>query len=77
MSDTKTKYRRGYHPNSLKNLSPGACSTMYDERKKARNVSITDTAWEAFKQKAKTYGISASELIERIGRDIISISEDS
>ena len=59
------------HPNSLANLRPGTSGTKprYEERKKKRNLTVTDTAWCNAKESIKqTLGVSVSEAIELIGR---------
>lgn len=48
---------------------------MYDECKKNVSVSITPTALAKFKQSSKELNISCSELIERIGRGRLTITE--
>lgn len=40
-----------------------------DERKIVRSLSVTDKAWDAIKEKADAEGLSASEFVERVGRD--------
>ncbi|MGJ5632451.1 hypothetical protein [Nostoc sp. CALU 1950] len=40
-----------------------------NEKKVVRSLSVTDTAWDAIKEKADAEGVSASEFIERVGRD--------
>lgn len=40
-----------------------------DERKIVRSLSITNKAWDAIKEKAVAEGLSASEFLERVGRD--------
>lgn len=46
---------------------------MYDEVKRSQTFSITPTAVSGLKELAQARGISTSELIERIGRGIISL----
>lgn len=48
---------------------------MYDERKKIVSVGITPTALAGLKQLSKELNISCSELIERIGRGLLTITE--
>jgi len=66
----------GHHPNSLKNLalSPRAGRTKtYDEDKKKREVSITETGWEGAKAIAEQLNCrGVSELLEQLGRDRIA-----
>lgn len=47
----------------------------YDELKKIVSVSLTPTAIEGLNNLSRTYMVSRSELIERIGRQIIKINE--
>lgn len=69
----KSGFSPGEHPHSKENLKPR--ETMYEENKKRRYVMATDPGWEGFKAIAKELGISASELIERIGRGILRVEE--
>jgi hypothetical protein len=48
---------------------------MYDELKKIVSVSITPTAQAGLAQLSEQLNISRSELIERIGRGILTIKE--
>ncbi|MEH1842615.1 MAG: hypothetical protein V7L20_28760 [Nostoc sp.] len=43
--------------------------TSNQQKKLVRSLSITQNAWDAIKDKAAREGISASEFLERIGRD--------
>lgn len=45
----------------------------YDELKKIVSVSLTPTAIEGLNNLSRAYMISRSELIERIGRDVIQL----
>ncbi|OKH33635.1 hypothetical protein FACHB389_17765 [Nostoc calcicola FACHB-389] len=47
----------------------------YDELKKIVSVSLTPTAIDGLDNLSRTYMISRSEFIERIGRHIIQIIE--
>jgi hypothetical protein len=47
----------------------------YDELKKIVSVSLTPTALLGLDNLSRTYMVSRSELIERIGRQIIQINE--
>ncbi|MBO3459698.1 hypothetical protein G7B40_033655 [Aetokthonos hydrillicola Thurmond2011] len=42
----------------------------YDELKKKRTINLTDTSWEKINKIADSQSISASELIERWGRNL-------
>lgn len=43
---------------------------FYDEVKKTHGLKLTDTAWSAINEVAQQQGISASELVERWGRQL-------
>ena len=49
---------------------------MYDELKKIVTVSLTPTAVAGLDQFARNRSISRSELVERIGRQVIKIVND-
>lgn len=68
--------KRGTNPNSLKNLEAGGRTPLYDERKKVRSISITDTAQTRLKAIANQFGLRSnlSELNEQIGRDHLVVS---
>jgi hypothetical protein len=56
------------HPNSDKNLRPRQ-PDYPGEKKRTREVSVTDTGWSGAKAAAQSIGIgSLSALIEQIGR---------
>ncbi|HEY9672042.1 MAG TPA: hypothetical protein V6D11_11390 [Waterburya sp.] len=48
---------------------------LYDELKKITSFSITPTAQSGLKQLSEQLNISCSELIERIGRGLFTITE--
>ena len=48
---------------------------IYNELKKITTFSITPTAQLGLKQLSKQLNISCSELIERIGRGVLTITE--
>lgn len=70
----KSEYAPGANPASLENLQPR--ETLYDQPKKRREVMATDTGWQGFKSVAKEMGLSASELVERVGRGAISVHQN-
>lgn len=70
----KSEFNPGEHPHSQGNLQPR--ETMYEENKKRRQIMATDVGWDGFKDVAKQLGISASELVERIGRGLIRVNDD-
>lgn len=58
---------------SLANLR--SRSPVYGEAKSKRQPLVTDEGWEGFKALAAAHGLSASELIERLGRGTLSLSD--
>lgn len=48
---------------------------LYDELKKITSFSITPTAQSGLKQLSEQLNISCSELIERIGRGLFTITD--
>ena len=69
----KSEFNPGEHPHSQENLQPR--EPTYGESKKRRPVMVTDEGWEGFKVIAKRLGVSASELVERIGRGIVKLKD--
>lgn len=67
-SAINSKYKPGENLKSLRDLEKRGRTPVYDEHKKRREVIVTETGWEDFKQLAKDVGLSASELIERLER---------
>ncbi|KOP23409.1 hypothetical protein AMR41_26305 [Hapalosiphon sp. MRB220] len=65
---------KGVNSRSLENLQPGG-QPRYDQPKRARNVSTTDTAWMGLKELAYDREISLAELLERLGRGIIKLQD--
>lgn len=60
-----------YNPRSRENLKPR--QRYYEEPKKRHEVMVTPEGWEGFKALASRRGLSASELIEQLGRGLIAI----
>ena len=60
--------KRKMSPNSLENLKLGGGKPRYRERKKQRNISVSQQGWEGFHELAKSQGLSLSEMIEKLGR---------
>jgi hypothetical protein len=58
----------------LANLRPR--SPVYGEAKSKRQPLVTDKGWDGFKALAASHGLSASELIERIGRGTVTLGGD-
>ncbi|MDX2231316.1 MAG: hypothetical protein NW220_16890 [Leptolyngbyaceae cyanobacterium bins.349] len=70
----KSEYKPGEHPHSLENLSKR--EPIYGEKKKRRELTVTDEGWEGAKQVAKEMGCSSlSDLIEKLGRRMIELQE--
>lgn len=63
--------RRGQDPASKANLKPR--EARYGERKKRRAMAVTDDGWTGFREKAAELGLSASELVEHIGRGWVAL----
>lgn len=68
-----SRYRPGKNPRSQRNLQPR--EALYEEAKKRREVLCTQQGWDGFKRLAKGMGLSASELVERIGRGLVEPSK--
>lgn len=68
-------YKRGGNPKSLENLTYHAGRPRtYDEPKKKRYLSVTETGWQGVQELATQLGYSGvSELLEQIGRGEISL----
>ncbi len=71
MPRKKSEYAPGENPRSQENLQPR--KAMYDEPKKRRQLMATDEGWNGFKQVAKAMDLSASELVEQIGRGLVEL----
>lgn len=71
----KSDYSPGEHPHSQDNLQPR--EPMYGEAKKRREVMVTPTGWDGFKALAASMELSASELVERLGRGTIPLDPAS
>jgi hypothetical protein len=72
----KSSYKPGEHPRSQENLIHEGRPSLYEENKKRREVLATETGWEGFKQIARELGLSASELVEQIGRRRLTVGKD-
>ena len=79
MKKKEQKYRPGYHPNSLANLtSKTGRKPEFGARKKTRGVTLTDEAWEKLQLLASEHSCSSvSDLVERISRGLVEISTKS
>lgn len=62
-----------YNPVSRQNLQPR--ETLYQEPKKRHEITVTPEGWHGFQAMAAGLGISCSELIERLGRGSVSLSD--
>lgn len=62
------------NPISLQNLTNHGSVPRYEEEKKRRQLSVTDSGWDAAKAIAKeTLGLSVSEMLEKIGRGELKV----
>jgi hypothetical protein len=59
---------RGTHPNSLQNLTHQGRPLDYDEPKKTRRLSVTETGWDSAQKLIRSMGMSVSEFLEQLGR---------
>lgn len=50
--------------------------SAYDEKKENRTIKLTSKAYAGLEQLALHWGISRSELLERIGRGLIRLEDD-
>ena len=65
----KSGYAAGKNPASIKNLIHVGRPSIYDEPKKKRTLSITESGWQGITEAAKEAGCSSvSEYLERVGR---------
>ena len=72
--------KKAVNPISLKNLNRKGTKPRYDEPKKPRRLTVTDSGWQQAKAIAKRdLGLSVSELVERIGRGelIVAVAKDN
>lgn len=64
---------RGHHQNSLANLQPRA--KTYNEEKKKRTLTVTESGWEGAVQAIEAAGCSSvSEFLEKLGRGEVRIA---
>lgn len=64
---------RGTHKNSLDNLIHEGRPLKYDEPKKTRRLSVTESGWDNARQLIKSMGMSVSEFIEELGRGQVTV----
>ena len=62
-----------FRDESLANLRPR--EPMYGEPKRRREVLATGEGWAGFKALATAHGLSASELVERLGRGTLTLGD--
>lgn len=67
------------NPRSLANLTHEGRPLAYDQPKKTRGITVTDDGWRGFQALAElargtgAKGLSASELVESLGRGSINL----
>ena len=62
------------NPRSLENLRKDGRTPDYDEPKKKRELTVTDTGWDSAKQVIKAAGFtSVSQFLEELGRGNVSL----
>lgn len=59
---------RGTHKNSLSNLTHEGRPLDYDEPKKTRRLSVTESGWTRARTVLSSMGMSVSEFVEQLGR---------
>lgn len=64
---------RGTHKNSLNNLIHEGRPLDYDEPKKTRRLSVTESGWTRARSVIGSMGMSVSEFLERLGRGQIVV----
>jgi hypothetical protein len=79
MAAKKSSAKTTRQPHQRKPILKGVksrrgCPELYDELKKPTTVALTPTALAGLDEISKALGISRSELIERIGRKVLSIT---
>jgi hypothetical protein len=62
-----------YNPSSRKNLKPR--SPSYGVGKGKHEITVTTDGWAGFQALAASHGVSCSELVERLGRGLVSLPE--
>ena len=72
----KSNFKPGENPNSLENLIHEGRPMVHGQPKKRREVMVTDDGWEGFKALAQRLGLSASEVVERLGRGLSKHPDD-
>ena len=75
----KRRYKIGTHPHSLANLRPGqGRNCAYEETKKKRNLSVTQTGWDGAVSALEEAGFkSVSDFLEKLGRGEAMIAQVS
>jgi len=72
MPRKKREYAPGENPNSQENLQPR--EPIFGERKKRRELTVTEEGWIGVKSLAKDSGCTGvSDLLEKLGRGLIEI----
>lgn len=66
--------KRAINPRSLENLKHEGRPPAFEEKKKRRTLTVTDSGWDGTMTVAKTLGCrGVSELIELIGRGQLQV----
>jgi hypothetical protein len=69
--------KKALNPNSLANLTHEGRPRTYEEKKVTHNISVTPQGWSGITQIARAFGMSVSELIERLGRNQFCIEKNT
>jgi hypothetical protein len=64
---------RGRNPRSLENLTHEGRPLEYNEAKKVRRLTVTESGWTSAQDLIKAMGMSVSQFIEELGRGRISV----
>ena len=66
---------KGSNPISLKNLTRDGRPSEYDEPKKDRRLTITETGWSGVRKLIGSMDMSVSEFLEKLGRGQIIVMQ--
>jgi hypothetical protein len=68
---------KGTHKNSLSNLTHEGRPLNYDEPKKTRRLSVTESGWTRARTVIDSMGMSVSEFVEQLGRGQVIVMSSS